>query len=145
MLRIEIILLLGVVYMIYDLFFKKKTEQEIKEKEIDKELNEKKLSYPKSQYYSFADSLETAMENATTDEETIYSVFRKLKNNNDYLMLQKAFGSRVYSGELFGVLISYIDFTNGNTLEQWLHFELDDSEINKLNDILKLRKITYRI
>lgn len=143
--RFEIILLLGIIYLIYDLVFKKKTEEELKQSEIDKELNENKLSYPKSQYYGFADSLETSMENATTDEETIYSVFRKLKNNADYLMLTKAFGKRVYTGELFGSLFSMVDFSEGNSLEQWLNFELDDSERNYVNSILKKKNIDYRI
>jgi hypothetical protein len=143
--RFEIILLLGIVYLIYDLVFKKKTSSEKKDTEIDKELNEAKLTFPKSQYYSFADSLETSMENATTDEETIYSVFKKLKTNADYLMLTKAFGKRVYTGEVFGSLFSMLDFSEGNSLEQWLNFELDDVERNELNIILKKKNISYRI
>lgn len=145
MLRIELILLVGIVYLIWDNFFKKPTSSELKDIEINKELNEKKLTYKKSQYFSFADSLQTAMENALTDEDTIYNVFKKLKNDSDFLMLQKAFGKRIYTGELFGVVLSAFDFTDGNTLEQWLHFELEQSEIDILNNILKNNKITYKL
>lgn len=60
-------------------------------------------------------------------------------------MLQKAFGKRIYTGELFGVVLSAFDFTDGNTLEQWLHFELEQSEIDILNNILKNNKITYKL
>lgn len=145
MLRLELILIVGIIYLIWDNFFKKKTPEEKKQLEIDKELNESKLTYKKSQYYTFADSLESAMENATTDEQTIYNVFQKLENDNDFLMLEKAFGKRIYTGEVFGVITGAFDFTEGNSLEQWLHFELSDDEIKQVNSILKKNKITYKI
>lgn len=143
--KIEIILLIAVVFMVYNLIFKKPDPEEKKQQELEKELNETKLTFPKSQYYQFADSLEVAMENATTDEDTIYNIFKKLKSNNDYLMLVKAFGKRVYTGELFGGITSMIDFGDGESLEQWLHHELDADEIKQVNYILHNRGIKYRL
>lgn len=149
---ISVGLLAGGAFIVYKLVqnFGVRGRQEIQENinikdELKEELTKNTLSYKSSQYDSMANVLETAMENAGTDEETIFSIFRMLKNNADYLMLQKTFGKRKYSGELFGVLTSAIDPTRGNTLQQWLRFELSSSEIQKINDILKNRKITYRI
>jgi hypothetical protein len=139
------LLIVVILFLLYRFIIKDDTKKEIKDALINKELDKEKLSYPTSQYYSFADSLVSAMENATTDEDTIYSIFRKLKNNADYLFLQKAFGRRTYTGELFGGLTGLIDPSEGDTLEQWLHHELDYDEIKKVNEILRLRDIKYRI
>jgi hypothetical protein len=144
--KIDWFLYIGIGWLIYDMFIKKASSDDKKETEVDKEIKdlEEKQSYPNSQYYSFADSLESAMENATTDEESIYSVFRKIKNNKDFLLLQKSFGTRTYSGELFGGLTSYLD-PSEDSMEQWLRNELNTEEIQKVNKILSNNGVKYRI
>lgn len=113
------------------------------EKLFEKEKDPKKeLSYPPSQYISWADKLEDAFEDFWgTDEDAIYSVLRKLKTNNDWLELNKAFGLR-----------SYLDLYNEEywtgkkvNLLKWFQLELDTAEKKKCNDILKSKGIKYRI
>ena len=103
---------------------------------------DKKLSYPPSQYITWADKLEDAFENFWgTDEDAIYSVLRKLKTNNDWLELNRAFGQR-----------SYLDFYDTEfitgkkvNLLRWFQLELDTKEKEKCNAILKSKGIKYRI
>ena len=113
------------------------------EKLFEKEKDPKKaLSYPPSQYISWADKLEDAFEDFWgTDEDAIYSVLRKLKTNNDWLELNKAFGLR-----------SYLDLYNEEywtgkkvNLLKWFQLELDTAEKKKCNEILKSKGIIYRI
>jgi hypothetical protein len=106
--------------------------------EIEKESKKKPASYADSQYRTFANSIETAGFDLGTDEAAIYSTFRKLKNNTDYLKLLNAWGKpnrKVYE---WGVGRSM-------TLPQYIRWEMDDSEVKKVNDILKSKSITYRV
>lgn len=106
--------------------------------EIKKELETgMKASYPLSSYEAAANQLVTATFDVGTDEKLIFYVFKKLKNDIDYLYLVKAFGSRPYY--VFGI-------RQGNwTLTQWLAAELSASELNEVNKILIKNKIKYRI
>lgn len=144
--KIDWLLYIGIGWLFYDIFIKKSSSDDKKESEMNQELLQlqQEATYPDSQYYTFADELESAMENAGTDEETIYRVFRKIKNNKDYLYLQKAFGKRTYSGELFGGLTSLVDPTE-DSLEQWLQNELSAEEITKVNKILSNNNVNYSI
>ena len=45
----------------------------------------KKLTYPVSNYFTFADQLEQAMQYAMTYENVIYSIFGKMRNDLDIL------------------------------------------------------------
>ncbi len=108
------------------------------ENELNTELNKTGLTYPKSQYSTFANEIETAGFDIGTDEDAIYSVFRKLKNNADYLQLNASWGKpnrKVYD---FGI-------GRDMTLPQFLRYEMNDGEIRKINQILSYNKITYRV
>lgn len=144
--KIDWLLYVGIGWLFYDIFIKGKSSEDKRELEQNQEIqqNTQEPTYPDSQYYTFADTLESAMENAGTDEESVYRVFRKIKNNKDYLFLQKAFGNRTYSGELFGGLTSLVDPTE-DSLEQWLQKELNSEEIGKVNKILSNNGVKYRI
>jgi hypothetical protein len=118
--------------------------RQIKEgREFEKEKDpSKKLSYPPTQYKSWGDTLEEAWYEYPfglgTVEETVYNIMRKLKNNNDWLELQKAYGVRqYYSG----------GFAAGNkTLVEAIAVEDDGGEMRKkINEIFKSKGITYRI
>jgi hypothetical protein len=106
--------------------------------EIEKESKKKPASYADSQYKTFANTIETAGFDTGTDEEAIYSTFRKLKNNTDYLKLLNAWGTpnrKVYE---WGV-------GRNMTLPQFIHWEMNDSEVRKVNQILASKGITYRV
>jgi hypothetical protein len=145
----------GVVYLVYK--FQKsgktilktpdeKTDQEEakqQEEELQKELKKKPLTYPLSQYKTFANVIEEATNEEGTDEEAIYAIFRKLKSNADYLALQKAWGNPTR----FVTPSWYIFYTTGKrfTIPQLLRNDMSSSEIKKINTILMNNKITYRI
>ena len=87
-----------------------------------------------------ANAIFTAMDGYGTYEEAIYSAFRQMKNNADYLAVSKAFGTRkVSSGQW-----NFVNDMKG-TLTQCLQDELDTDERKKVNEILKARNIRVRI
>ena len=94
-------------------------------------------SYSYANFLALADKLETSMFDVGTDEDSIYNVFKVLKNNTDFALLFKAFGKRPYY--TFG-------YNEGNwNLIQWLQEELSGSEQQTVNNILASKGITYRI
>lgn len=99
------------------------------EKELDKEIDKNKLTYPLISYKHMADALESAMQTSGTDEQTIFRIFEKLKTQSDLLQLIKSFGSR--KNYWFGVPLYE------HNLPFWLKDELSSSEIEKLYAILK--------
>lgn len=109
--------------------------------EFSKEQTQK-LSYPKTQYKSWADSLQEAWYEYPfglgTVEETVYNIIRKLKNNSDWLELQKAYGVRPYYQGGF-------KYDDANLVET-ITYEDEYGEMRKkINQILKSKGITYSI
>jgi hypothetical protein len=129
-------------------YFKPELKREQSEtKDITNELEEAKkktkATFPPSQYSAFCNIIEVAIQDAGTDEEAIYSVFRKLKNDTDYLMLIKAWGNpkrQVYPDYIFIYSFGY-----KMTLPQALRWDLNDKECAKINEILKSKGIKYRV
>jgi hypothetical protein len=107
-------------------------------RELEEEAKANPLTFAKSQYSTFADTIQTAGFDLGTDEQAIYSVFYKLKNNADYLALLAAWGSPTRTIYDFGIPYKM-------TLPQFLRWEMRDSEITKINKILSTKKIKYRI
>lgn len=96
-----------------------------------------KKTYSDAQYRIWADNIRNAMFDLGTNEDTLYTVFRYLKNDLDFLALYASFGVRTYY--TFGI-------PNGDwNLTQWFEEELDSSEIAKLNAILAAAGIKYRV
>jgi hypothetical protein len=93
-----------------------------------------KASYPSATYSQFADKIYSAvMYTWGTDEQAIYDVFNQMKSNLDVALLIKAFGKR------------RLEFsTQDAELGAHLGNDLDSSEINKINNILSSKGITYR-
>lgn len=88
---------------------------------------------------SYANKIYQAMSGLGTDEQQIYSVFYKLQNNADFLAVQNAFGTKtIDSGSYFVADVR-------GTMVTCLSSELDIDETKKINDILKSKKISYRI
>lgn len=96
-----------------------------------------KKTYSDAQYRIWADNIRNAMFDLGTNEDTLYTVFRYLKNDLDFLALYASFGIRTYY--TFGI-------PNGDwNMSQWFEEELDSSEIAKLNAILSAAGIKYRV
>lgn len=114
--------------------------QQGNEQTTQSELDESKLTYPKSEYYDLADTIYTALQASYfTDEDAIYQTFRKLKNNSDYLQLKTAYGLRPHG--FYGTRVN-------KNMVQSLRSDLDAEEIDHVNRILsdtQYRKIKYRI
>lgn len=118
----------------YFIFFNKDDDQ----KAIDDAINKNILSYDRSQYYQFADEIESATNTAADDEEAIYRVFRFLRNDSDYLMLVKAFGKRSY-------MYGFVGWAFNASLSEVLSEKLDIDELDTINKILEESNITHRI
>lgn len=84
------------------------------------------LSYSTSEYNSMAARIYAAVKGPGTDEDTIYAQFNKLKTKADLLRLIAAFGTK-----------------DEMTLSEWLADDLNNSEINKVNNILANSGIDY--
>jgi hypothetical protein len=132
-------------YLLYKYVLKPKSGTEVGQSEVEEEIitaqEQKKLSYPKSAYYSMADAIETAVNGIGTDEQLIYTTFRKLKNDADFLMLKKAFGIRNYNGDYLPYILTRAKWG----LEATLQNEMSSTELGYVNAILKKAKIKYRV
>lgn len=132
-----VISVIGIV--VYRRLFKKTTDvknEQQEQDEIKKELDPLKLSYPKSQYYQLAQTIQVAGFDAGTDEQAIYDVFKTLKNDADFLALRQAWGKK----KIYDWGIPYI-----MTLSQFLRWEMNATECGKINSILKSKGIKYTI
>ena len=105
---------------------KKKSQSLIKD--LDKDVNISKLTYPISYYAVWATDLLNAMKGVGTNEQAIYDVFKKLQSKDDVLQLITAFGVE-----------------DGETLTQWIIGELGDDEKATLNRLLNDKDINYQI
>ena len=130
------------VKKVLDYFKPERKREESEQKTVTNELEEAKkknaLSYPQSQYANFANIIETAGFDVGTDEAAIYSVFRNLKNDADYLALTSAWGKPTRKIYDFG-------FGYNLTLPQYIRWEMNAKEAAKVNAILKSKKIKYRV
>jgi len=124
---------------------KKREQSETKqiESELESSKKQQKATYNPSVYSQWASAIANAIFDFGTDEQTIYDIFRRLKNNTDFLMLQKAWGSptrQVYPD-------GFVFYSTGKklTLSAALRDDMDKSEIKKINNILSSKGIKYRI
>jgi len=143
------IIVLGTLGLIAGSFFgvkkiiKKRKEQkaekdyiaQIKDEQTAFEQSGEKLSYPPSNYKQFADQIQEAMQYTGTYFGVIYGIMKLMKNNLDVIQLVKAFGTRP---------VYFWGFTYNFTLPEALRDELSDSDIAKINNLFKAKKIKYR-
>lgn len=126
----------------------KKTSKQISNDIAKLENDGVQATYADSAYLQFANMLFQAVAGAGTDYDAIYNIFDKIKNDVDYLKLNKAFGVRRY-GAIFEKdplpFVSNIFPLPEYTLTQALSSEMSDSKIAKLNQILKSNGVTYFI
>jgi len=93
----------------------------------DFKIDASKLTISPSDAALFANSLYGAMLNIGTDEESIYSVFDKIKTRDDLLLLIKTFGIKKY---LWGTRAAFLG--QDYNLIGWLRSELTNDEIAKI-------------
>jgi hypothetical protein len=129
------VVLLFVVWLIY----RKMTAPGKDMQTIQDDINASHLSYPKAQYQSFADAIQTAVEGTWgDDEEAIYDVFKMMKTNSDVLQLEIAWGRRTFFNLRDGLYYSA-------SLAEVLHGQLSASELQKINEILAENGVTITI
>lgn len=104
------------------------------QREVDKLAG--KLTYSMTWYKQAADTLQSAMFDAGTNEDSIFRIFKQLKNGKDLYQLIAAFGVRPY--RTFGVK------QGDYNLSQWFNEELSSGETDTLNKILKSNKIAFQ-
>lgn len=97
-----------------------------------------KASYPDSTYKSMATKLFDAMDGYGTDEDVIFEQFDKLKNDVDFIKLDKAFGVRTASDNLFGMI-------EPTDMKGWIRDDLSPALIANLNARLKSNGVTKRL
>lgn len=104
---------------------------QVKEQELIDEANKtievSDLSYPQDQYTVYAEKLVAAMEGWGTDEDAIYDVYKAMNTRSDIKQLEKTFGMQ-----------------DGESLQEWLYGDLNNSEITHLNSIISSKGIDYR-
>ena len=135
------------VKKVLDYFKPDRKREQGEGKQIETELQQsektEKPSYPDSVYSGWASAIATAVFGGGSDEAAIFDIFRKLKNNTDYLKLVKAWGSpkrQVYPDW-------FVFYSTGfkMTLPEVLRYDLETSEVKFINQILASKGIKYRI
>jgi hypothetical protein len=131
-------------------FFKKQIANFIQKRKEENELNKEiktKGTLPPSQYRDLADGIQKAFMpyeslGIGTDEAAIFNIFRMLKNNDDFLLLKNQYGIREYVDYTVNPFGTKYNFN----MSQAINFEDEGSEMkNRINNILKVKGITYRI
>lgn len=148
-----------VLYMVGNKIYKKinppqstkdaKNEQSVIDAEIKNNAkNGMKSSYPDSQYVAWVRNIVDTISGCdysailiwSVGFQKVYDIFDKLKNDSDYLMLQKTFGVRTISkGVLCGGDYKNVSFS------QAMSMQFNNVEIGMLNSRLKSKGISYRL
>lgn len=106
-------------------------------------------TYSDSQFQGFVDALVQAMNGCGSDENAIYQVFGYMRNDADIRKLITTFGIRyiepcwISEADAYAVWL-FNDKAYGGELASWLNFDLDSSEIGKVNSILRNNGVNYQ-
>ena len=124
---------------------RKRTENEGKQviNELQQSEKTQKASYPDSVYSGWASAIAFAVFGYGYNAKTIFDIFRKLKNNTDYLKLIKAWGSP--ARQVFPDFFIFYDTGYKMTLPELLRYQMSSKEITQINQILASKGIKYRI
>lgn len=141
------VLVLGVVVVKAFRYF---TGAQTSDRQLDRNWNQeadllmtqegKKPTITKAQAGAFAEKLFTAMNGYGTDEDAILNVFSHLKTDGDFALVQAAYGIREVSSGYLNPEPNYKGSLTGA-----LANDLDNSYIRRINNILKTKKISYRV
>lgn len=106
-------------------------------------------TYTDSQFEAFCVKIDGAVAGCGTDEESIYDVFRAMRNEADIRKLVSSFGVRYFTPCVYSDPVSYsIWLTNHQAypgdLASFLATDLSTGDIREINDILKGNGIEYQ-
>lgn len=94
-------------------------------------------SYTNNTYKQAAEFLFQSLAGPGTDEETVYKVFRKMKNDRDVMELELAFGLRKSPWTV-------APWVSPTDLKDWIQGDLSTEDIKLLNQQLSRQGITKR-
>lgn len=111
-------------------------------KEMDdaiKELAKKNIkpTWTPSSYLAAANQVHAALDGNATDEDVIYKIMERMKNDADMLSLMAAYGIREVKSGRLNMAENY-----KGTMAGAIADEFDDSEIKKANKILEKNGVT---
>jgi hypothetical protein len=148
----------AVVYIGFQIYTSIKKNKDLEQsleaqKLANKELNDLRkngivATKSPAQFEVLSAKINEAVNGCGADTDTIYSVFNSLNNRADLLTLISSFGVRYYRPCAGTQPISYTKwlFNNesfGGDLSTLLNYDLDSSQISKINNILKAKKIDF--
>ena len=98
-----------------------------------------KPTYPDSTYQSWANQIVAAISDCGTDESALFRIFENIRNEADLQKLIQVYGVR----EFKGCFSAYFAMEKGS-LSYALTYELDSSELAKINKIIATKNINYK-
>ncbi len=119
---------IGAGYGVYKLAKTAIEKKQLKVDDVNHEIKRNEVSFTDSEFSIMANNLFKAMDGCATDEELIFSVFRKFKTRSDFFKLVKVFGVKTISCWATG--------SEKGDLTSLLVTELGDSEKAELQKIL---------
>ncbi len=126
------VVVLIIFFVVWQKFSKSKSEtaDANKEKDIMREVNneikQSNVTLTQVQLNTLSDKIYKAVKGAGTDEKSIYDAIRTLNTKDDVLALIKTFGVR-----------------DSMTLREWLYDDLNNKEIQRVNEILVSKGISF--
>ena len=101
-----------------------------------------------SEITSIINALVASMNSCGTDEDAVYNQFKKLNNIADLKTLIYKWGVQYYTPCAIEAPISYTkwlwnDKSFGGSISEWLNYDLNQSEIAKINKILSDKNINH--
>lgn len=128
------IMLAALIVLIIVIRRKKKrtdaTDHEANERLIqgmNEEILSEEITLTQAQFNSCVNKLVSAMSGWGTNEDKVYEVFEEMNTRSDVLQLIKSFGIK-----------------NSQNLNEWIHGDLNNSEITHINQILATKNINYQ-
>jgi hypothetical protein len=134
------------VKKVLDYFKPEKKREQTETKQVENELEKEKknapASYAASTYSGWASAIAEAIFGYGADFKVIYDITNRLKNNTDFLMLQKAWGSPTRL--VFPTWFVFYDTGRQYTLQQAIRAQYSSDQVKKLNSVLQRKGIKYR-
>lgn len=128
-----VILVLGVGAFLY---FKKPTDQQALNNEIDNETNNgEKPTFTDMEFRSLADRVEGILASFNIDEDAFFAILQKLKSRIDWLKLSQAFGTRT-------ITQNWTTSLDSGDLSAWINDRLDAGEVETAAEILTKINVT---
>lgn len=156
---VKVIAVAGVALLSYSLYRSFKKSQDEKDANTAAQLANAELQQLAQQgirptlsaldFENMAQTVVTAVDGCGTDEDAIYSVFNRLRNDADIRQFISTFGIRYTQPCAATQPISYAlwladDKSFGGPLGVFLRYDLGDSEIAQINNIMRSKGINFQ-